>query len=67
MEETHGDAVLVGGSLHARHAEAGYFHNRNFSSLDLVIDALCQGLNALANDPERLRSLTGFPHLKVTL
>jgi putative transposase len=42
-----------------------YFHNRNCSSLDLVIDILCQGLNALTNDPERLRSLTGFPHLKV--
>lgn len=44
-----------------------YFQNRSFSSLDLVIDALCQGLNALVNDPERLRSLTDFPHLKVVV
>jgi hypothetical protein len=44
-----------------------YFHNRIFSSLELLIDVLCQGLNALADDPERLRSLTGFPHLKVVI
>lgn len=44
-----------------------YFHNRIFSSLELLIDVLCQGLNALADDTERLRSLTGFPHLKVTI
>lgn len=42
-----------------------YFHNRLFSSLEAVSEALCQGLNALTNDPDRLRSLTGFPHLKV--
>jgi len=24
---------------------------------------LCQGLNALADDPVALRSLTGFPHI----
>lgn len=44
-----------------------YFHNRIFSSLELLIDVLCQGLNALADDTERLRSLTGFPHLKVVI
>lgn len=44
-----------------------YFHNRIFSSLDLLIDVLCQGLNTLADDAERLRSLTGFPHLKVAI
>lgn len=44
-----------------------YFHNRIFSSLELLIDVLCQGLNALADDTECLRSLTGFPHLKVTV
>ena len=43
-----------------------YFHNRVFSSLDRLIDVLCQGLNALADDAERLRSLTSFPHLKIT-
>ena len=42
-----------------------YFHNRLFSSLDRLIDVLCQGLTALANDPDRLRSLTNFPHLNV--
>lgn len=44
-----------------------YFHNRMFPSLALLIDALCQGLNALSDDAERLRSLTGFPHLKVAI
>jgi len=44
-----------------------YVHNRVFSSLDQLIDVLCHGLNALADDTERLRSFTGFPHLKITL
>ena len=44
-----------------------YFHNRIFSSLDALIDRLCQGLTDLADDAERLRSLTGFPHLNITL
>ena len=44
-----------------------YFHNRTFSSLDALIDVLCQGLNELADDEKRLRSLTGFPHLNVTI
>ena len=44
-----------------------YFHNRVFPSLEALIDVLCQGLNDLANDPKRLRSLTGFPHLHVTI
>ena len=44
-----------------------YFHNRVFPSLEPLIDVLCQGLNDLADDPRRLRSLTGFPHLNVTL
>ena len=44
-----------------------YFHNRIFSSLELLIDTLCQGLNALAVDANRLRSLTSFPHLKITI
>ncbi len=43
-----------------------YFHNRVFSSLDQLIDVLCHGLNVLADDAERLRSLTSFPHLKIT-
>ena len=44
-----------------------YFHNRVFASLESLIDVLCQGLNELADDTKRLRSLTGFPHLNVTL
>jgi transposase len=44
-----------------------YFHNRIFSSLELLIDVLCQGLTALADDADRLRSLTGFPHLQVAI
>jgi len=44
-----------------------YFHNRVFASLESLIDVLCQGLNELAGDTKRLRSLTGFPHLNVTI
>ncbi len=44
-----------------------YFHNRVFPSLEPLIDVLCQGLNDLADDSKRLRSLTGFPHLNITL
>ena len=40
-----------------------YFGNRAFPSLDALIEVLCKGLNELADDPERLRSLTGFPHI----
>jgi transposase len=40
-----------------------YLSNRAFSSLDELIEVLCQGLNALADDPAALRSLTGFPHI----
>ena len=40
-----------------------YLHNRAFPSLDALIEVLCQGLNALADDPAALRSLTGFPHI----
>jgi len=44
-----------------------YFHNRIFPSLAALIDVLCEGLNALADDKKRLRSLTDFPHLNVTI
>jgi DDE superfamily endonuclease len=44
-----------------------YFHNRVFPSLEALMDVLCQGLNELADDKKRLRSLTGFPHLNVTI
>jgi putative transposase len=44
-----------------------YFPNRVFPSLDLVVDVLCQGLNDLTAHPERLRSMTFFPHFRIDL
>jgi DDE superfamily endonuclease len=44
-----------------------HFHNRVFPSLEALIEVLCQGLNDLADDPKRLRSLTSFSHLHVTI
>jgi hypothetical protein len=40
------------------------WHNAGSSPL---IDVLCQGLCDLADDTERLRSLTGYSHLNVPL
>ena len=34
------------------------------ASLDVVIDKVCDGLNQLEADPERLRSMTYFPHFR---
>jgi hypothetical protein len=42
------------------------FANKAFRNLDEVEDNLCQGLNDLARDPEKLRSMTNFPYLKFT-
>ncbi|TME07427.1 MAG: hypothetical protein E6I80_11640 [Chloroflexi bacterium] len=39
--------------------------NLALSSLDEVIDKVCDGLNQLEADPERLRSLTYFPHFRM--
>lgn len=44
-----------------------YLHNRLFSSLDLLVEVLCQGLNDLTDDKERLRSMMSFPHLNVSI
>lgn len=41
------------------------FPNKGFSSLKAVEQALCTGIMDLANNPERLQSLTYFPHLNV--
>lgn len=41
-----------------------YFHNRVLGSLDEVDETLIEGLLWLEADPERLRSLTYFPHFK---
>jgi hypothetical protein len=43
-----------------------YLHNWAFSSLDLLEERLCEGLNAITQDKERIGSLMGFPHLKVS-
>jgi hypothetical protein len=43
-----------------------YLHNRVFPSLDPLVEVLCQGLNELTEDKERLSSMTGFSHLNVT-
>jgi hypothetical protein len=42
------------------------FANRAFQDLDEVEDNLCQGLNDIAMDPEKLRSMTNFPYLNIT-
>jgi transposase len=41
--------------------------NQLFDSLDRVEDALCHGINRLADNPGYLRSLTNFPYLRITL
>ena len=38
--------------------------NLAFASLDEVIDKVCDGLNQLEDDPERLRSMTYFSHFR---
>jgi hypothetical protein len=43
-----------------------YFVNRIFNSLDAVENALCEGINSLANHPQYLKSLTHFPYLHIT-
>lgn len=43
-----------------------YFNNRIFKSMSKVVDELCQGLVNLASNPERLRSMTYFPHLRIS-
>ena len=42
-----------------------YLHNKAFRTLDQVQEALCDGLCDLMNEPERLRSLTNFPYLRI--
>lgn len=42
------------------------FANKACRDLDEVEDNLCQGLNDLARDPEKLRSMTNFPYLNFT-
>ena len=42
------------------------FATRAFRNLDEVEDTLGQGLNDLAKDPGKLRSMTNFPYLNIT-
>ena len=42
-----------------------HFYNKVFDSIDAVMDKLCEGLNELMSAPERLRSVTRFPHLRI--
>jgi hypothetical protein len=42
------------------------FANKACRDLDEVEDNLCRGLNDLAKDPDKLRSMTNFPYLNVT-
>ncbi len=41
-----------------------YFHNRAFPSLDAVEETLIEGLNHLTSNPERVCSMTYFPHFR---
>jgi len=43
-----------------------HFYNQVFESIDAVMDRLCQGLQELMRVPERLKSMTYFPHLRLT-
>jgi transposase len=43
-----------------------HFYNRMFDSMDAVMDTLCEGLQDLMRVPQRLRSMTYFPHLHLT-
>jgi hypothetical protein len=43
-----------------------HFYNQVFESIDAVMDTLCQALQELMRGPERLKSMTYFPHLRLT-
>lgn len=44
-----------------------YFPNRIVHSIDEVMDKLSDGLKQLASQPEKLRSLTYFPHVRLLI
>jgi DDE superfamily endonuclease len=44
-----------------------HFYNRVFDSLDAVSDTLCQGLKELIALPEKIKSMTYFPHFRNTV
>ena len=41
--------------------------HHHVDTLEPLATALCQGINRLASDPERLRSRTNFPSMQVSL
>lgn len=43
-----------------------YFYNQTFDSNGQVRDTLAEGLNFFCSIPEKLRSLTYFPHFRIT-
>lgn len=43
-----------------------HFYNRVFESLDAVSEALCKGLKELIALPDKIRSMTYFPHMRIT-
>ncbi len=44
-----------------------HFDNHIFKSLDIVEDTLCEAFRELIAAPEQLRSMTFFPHLRITV
>jgi hypothetical protein len=40
--------------------------NRGFPALRRLENSVCEGLTYLAGDPERVRSLTDFPYMRIT-
>ncbi len=42
-----------------------YLHNRVFSSLEELLEVLCQALTELTDDKERLCSMMFFPHFRM--
>ncbi len=44
-----------------------HFDNHIFKSLDAFEDALCKALRQLIAQPERLHSMSFFPHLRITV
>lgn len=42
-----------------------YLHNKVFPSLETLVELLCQGLNELTAQTERLRSMMFFPHFRI--
>jgi hypothetical protein len=43
-----------------------HFNNPIFNSLDEVEETLCKAFNDLIAAPEQVRSMTFFPHLRIS-